>query len=111
MSGDAFPVRPNTNEYTALSFLVAHRGTEFTLGEIADDTDINKSAAAKAVMQLLDWGLINRSEGSYYVSPEQGGELAQRLKPLDAVVQLFAATPADDAYAEPGWENEVTTLD
>ncbi|MDL0126529.1 HTH domain-containing protein [Halobacterium salinarum] len=111
MSGDGFPVRPNTNEYTALSFLVAHRGTEFTLGEIADDTDISESAAAKAVMQLRDWGLIDQSEDHYYVNQERGGELVQRLASLDAVVQIFAATPADDAYAEPGWGDEVTTLD
>ncbi|MDL0124166.1 helix-turn-helix domain-containing protein [Halobacterium salinarum] len=102
---------PGTNEYTVLSFLVAHRGTEFTLGEIADDTDISKSAATEAVMQLRDWGLIDQSEDHYYVNQERGGELAKRLESLDAVVQLFAATPADDTYAEQGWENEVTTLD
>jgi len=110
MSGDAFPVKPETNEYTVLSLLVAHPGSEFTLGEIANYTDISESAATEAVMQLRDWGLINQSEDHYYVNQEQGGELAKRLESLDAVVRFFEVAPADDAYAERGWEDEVPTL-
>ncbi|MDL0126519.1 MarR family transcriptional regulator [Halobacterium salinarum] len=110
MSGDAFPVKPETDEYTVLSFLVAHRGTEFTLDEIADHTNIRESSATEAVMQLRDGGLVTQSEDHYYVNQEEGQELPQRLESLDAVVRLFEATPADDGYAEQGWEDEVPSL-
>jgi DNA-binding IclR family transcriptional regulator len=94
----------------ALSLLVAHRGTEFTLDEIADYTDIRESAVTEAVMQLRDGGLVTQSEDHYYVNQEAVHELAQRLASLDTVFQLFEAALTDDAYAERGWEAEVSRL-
>lgn len=111
MSGDAFLVKPETDEYRVLSFLVAHRGTEFTLDEIVDYTDIRESSATEAVMQLRDRGLVNQSDDHYYyVNQEQGRKLAKRLESLDAAVRLFEVAPTDDAYAERGWEDEVPRL-
>jgi len=110
MSGDAFPVKPETGEYTVLSFLVTHRGTEFTLDEIADYTDTRESTSTEAVIQLHDWGLIDQSEDHYYVNQKQGAKLAKRLESLDTAIRLFEAAPTDDAYAERGWEDEAPLL-
>lgn len=108
---DPFPVKPDTNEYEALSFLVAHREYGFTPSEITDHTDISDSSASKTMARLFDKGLVERSEGTYYVNPDRADKLKQRLESLDSAVQLFESAPTDDVYAEEGWEDEVPSID
>lgn len=108
---EPFPVKPDTNEYEALSFLVSHREYGFTPGEIADHTDISESSASKTMARLFEKGLVKRSEGAYYVDPDRTDRLKQRLKSLDSAVQLFKSAPTDDAYAEQGWEDELPSID
>lgn len=109
-SDEPFPVKPDTNEYEALSFLVAHREYGFTPAEIADHTDISESSASKTMARLFEKGLVERSEGAYYVDPDRAGTLKQRLTSLDSAVELFESAPNDDAYAEEGWEDEVPSI-
>lgn len=110
-SDEPFPVKPDTNEYEALSFLVAHREYGFTPAEIANHTDISKSSASKTMARLFEKGLVERSEGAYYVDPDRVGTLKQRLASLDSAVELFESAPSDDAYAEEGWEDDVPSID
>jgi len=107
---EPFPIKPDTNEYEALSFLVANHQYGFTPGEIAEHTDITKSSASKTMTRLFKKGLIKRSDGVYYVDPERADRLKQRLKSLDATVQLFESAPTDDAYAEEGWEEDLPSI-
>lgn len=107
---EPFPVKPETNEYEALSFLVAHREYGFTPTEIATQTDISKSSASKTMTRLFKKGLVERAQGAYYVDPDRAERLKQRLESLDSVVQLFKSAPTDDAYAEKGWENKVPSI-
>lgn len=109
-NSDSFPVKPGTNEYHALSFLVANREFGFTPTEIAERTTISRSSASKTMTRLFDKGLVERSQGTYYVEPERADELQHRLESLDATARLFETAP-DDAYAEPGWEEEVPSID
>lgn len=106
-----FPVKPDTNEYEALSFLVAHREYGFTPGEIAEHTDISGSSASKTMARLFEKELVERSDGTYYVDPDRADKLKHRLESLDSAVQLFESAPSDDAYAEEGWEDEVPSID
>ena len=108
---DPFPVKPDTNEYEALSFLVAHNEYGFTPREIADHTDINDSSASKTMARLFEKGLVERSDGAYYAAPDRVDTLKQRLKSLDSAIQLFESTPNDDIYAEEGWEDEMPSID
>jgi len=110
-SDEPFPVKPDTNEYEALSFLVAHREYGFTPAEIADHTDISESSASKTMARLFEKGLVERSEGAYYVDPDRADTLKQRLTSLDSAVELFESAPSDDAYAEQGWEDQVPSID
>jgi len=110
-SDDPFPVKPETNEYEALSFLVAQREYGFTPTEIADHTDICKSSTSKTMARLFEKGLVERSDGAYYVEPDRADTLKQRLESLDSAVEFFDSTPNDDAYAEEGWENDVPSID
>jgi DNA-binding MarR family transcriptional regulator len=110
-SDEPFPVKPDTNEYEALSFLVAHREYGFTPAEIADHTDISESSASKTMARLFEKGLVERSAGAYYVDPERADTLKQRLTSLDSAVKLFNSAPSDDAYAEAGWEDEMPSID
>jgi len=107
---EPFPVKPDTNEYEALSFLVANHQYGFTPAEIADHTDINNSSASKTMARLFKKGLIKRSDGVYYIDPERADTLCQRLESVDAAVQLFESTPDDDAYAEVGWEKKLPSI-
>jgi len=110
-SDEPFPVKPDTNEYEALSFLVAHREYGFTPAEIADHTDISGSSASKTMARLFEKGLVERAEGAYYVDPDRADTLKQRLTSLDSAVELFESAPSDDAYAEEGWEDQVPSID
>jgi DNA-binding transcriptional ArsR family regulator len=104
-------VKPETNEYEALSFLVRNRDYGFRPSEIAEQTAISKASASKTMARLFEKGLVERSEGLYYVDPDCAGELKQRLDSLDAAVRLFDTAPADDAYTEPGWEETLPSID
>ena len=108
---EPFPVKPDTNEYEALSFLVAHREYGFTPSEIADHTDIDGASASKTMVRLFEKGLVERSEGAYYAPPDRVDTLKQRLESLDSASQLFASVPNGDVYAEEGWEDEVPSID
>ncbi|MDL0128175.1 helix-turn-helix domain-containing protein [Halobacterium salinarum] len=110
MSENPFPVKPDTNEYRALSFLVAHRGYGFTPNVIAEQTEIGESNVSKTLECLFEKDLVERSDSIYYVPPEDAETLKKRLESLDAAVKLFENAPAD-AYSEDGWENEVQSLD
>ena len=107
---EPFPVKPDTNEYEALSFLVAHREYGFTPSEIADHTDINESSASKTMARLFEKGFVERSEGAYYAAPDRADTLKQRLTSLDSASQLFESVPNDDVYAEEGWEDEMPSI-
>jgi DNA-binding MarR family transcriptional regulator len=108
---EPFPVKPDTNEYEALSFLVAHREYGFTPSEIAGHTEINESSASKTMARLFEKGLVERAEGAYYAAPDRADKLKQRLESLDSAIQLFESVSNDDVYAEEGWEDEMATID
>ena len=108
---EPFPVKPETNEYEALSFLVAHREYGFTPSEIAAHTEINESSASKTMARLFEKGLLERADGAYYAPPDRADKLKQRLKSLDSASQLFESVPNDDVYAEDGWEDELSSID
>ena len=110
-SDDPLPVKPDTNEYEALNFLVAHREYGFTPAEIADHTDISESSASKTMARLFEKGLVERTAGAYYVDPERADTLNQRLTSLDSAVELFESAPSDDAYTEADREDEVPSID
>ncbi|MDV7350977.1 MarR family transcriptional regulator [Halorubrum distributum] len=110
MSEGSFPVTPGSSEYTTLGFLVARCGRRFSPDEIAAHTDISATKVSNAVAQLVEWGLVQQAATDFYVDSDQAEEIRQRLRSLDAVVQLFETAPTDDAYAESGWTDEVPSL-
>ncbi|OSO89356.1 hypothetical protein B9H04_17415 [Halorubrum ezzemoulense DSM 17463] len=110
MSEGSFPVTPGSSEYTTLSFLVARCGRRFSPDEIAAHTDISETKVSNAVAQLVEWRLVQQAAIEFYVDSDQAEEIRQRLRSLDTVVQLFETEPTDDAYAEPGWTDEVPSL-
>ncbi|PHQ46043.1 hypothetical protein DJ68_09500 [Halorubrum sp. C3] len=111
MSGNSFPVTPDSTEYTTLSFLVAHCEKRYSPEEIATHLEISATEVSNAVAQLVDWGLVQRAATGYYVDSDHAEEIRHRLKSRDAVIQLFETAPTDDAYANPGWTDTVLSLD
>ena len=109
--GEPFPIKPDTNEHEALSFLLSNRQYGFTPTEIADRTTISEASASKTMTRLFDKGLVDRSQGVYYADPDRADDLKRRLDSLDAAVRLHERAPDDDAYAEPGWDDDVATND
>lgn len=109
-NGEPFPVKPDSNEYEALSFLVRNRDYGFTPAEIAERTDVKRASAAKTVARLFEKGLVERADGSYFVDPDNAEEVKRRLDSLDAAVRIHDTAP-DDAYAQSGWEDDVSSLD
>ena len=108
---DPFPVKPETNEYEALSFLVRNREYGFTASEIAERTTMPGASVSKTMVRLFDKGLVNRSQGAYYVDPTDADELKDRLDSSDAAARLHQFAPSDDPYAEAGWEDEISSID
>jgi DNA-binding transcriptional ArsR family regulator len=109
--GEPFPIKPGTNEHEALSFLLNNRDYGFTPTEIADRTTISEASASKTMIRLFDKGLVDRSQGMYYADPDRADDLKRRLDSLDAAVRLHQSVPDDDAYAEHGWEEDVSSID
>ena len=108
---EPFPVKPDTNEYEALSFLVAHREYGFTPSEIAAHTEISEASVSKTMARLFEKDLVERSDGAYYAAPDRVETLKQRLRSLDSASQLFESVPSDDVYAEDGWEDKLPSID
>ena len=109
--GEPFPIKPGTNEHEALSFLVSNREYGFTPTEIADRTTISEASASKTMTRLFDKGLVDRSQGVYYTDPDRTDDLKRRLDSLNAAVRLHETAPDDNAYTEPGWEEDVSSID
>lgn len=107
--GEPLPVKPGTYEYRALSFLVSNRHYGFTPIEIAARTTISEESASKTLARLFEKGIVERSQGVYFVDPERADALQGRLDSLDAATRLHSIAP-DDAYAEPGWEDELPRI-
>ncbi|CDK40382.1 helix-turn-helix domain-containing protein [Halorubrum sp. AJ67] len=108
---EPFPVKPESNEYKALSFLVTHYEYGFTPREIVARTALDKTTASNVMARLFETGLVKRVDDVYHIEPRQVDELKYRLESLDSAVRLFEATPNDDSYAEEGWEQEVPSID
>ncbi|SNR77938.1 hypothetical protein SAMN06266787_12715 [Halorubrum ezzemoulense] len=108
---EPFPVKPESNQCKALTFLVTHHEYGFTPREIAAQTALDKTTAVDALARLFENELINRADEVYYIEPRRVDELKHRLESLDSAVRLFEATPNDDSYAEEGWEQEVPSID
>lgn len=108
---DPFLVTPETDEYDALGFLVRNRGVRYSPFEIASRTDISEANASKTLTHLSEEELVEHDKGTYYVDPDRAEHLKNRLESVDAAVRLFEAAPDDDAYAEPGWEDHVPSID
>jgi len=109
-NNNPYPVKPDTNEYEVLSFLVANHKYGFTPSEVAARTDLSETSASKAMARLFEDGLVERAETIYYIDPHRADELKQRLAALESAARLFETAP-DDAYAKQGWEQEVPSLD
>ena len=108
---DPFPVKPETNEYEALSFLVRNREFGFTPSEIAERTTIPEASASKTMVRLFEKGLVKRSQGAYFVDPAEADELKDRLNSIDAAARLHQSTSNDDVYGEAGWEDKISSID
>ena len=108
---DPFPVKPETNEYEALSFLVRNREYGFTPSEIAERTIIPEASASKTMVRLFEKGLVKRSQGAYFVDPADADELKDRLESIDAAARLHQSAPNDDVYGEAGWEDKISSID
>ena len=109
--GGPSPVKPETDEYEAFSFLVAHRKYGVTPKEIVDGTTLSEPSASKIVARLFDKRLVERSQGVYYVAPGLAEDLKHRLDSNDAAARLHQTIPYNDPYAEAGWEEEVSSID
>ncbi|WP_152420067.1 MarR family transcriptional regulator [Halorubrum distributum] len=105
-----FPVLPDTDEHTILSFLVRNSGESFTSRNIAEQTSVRESDISETMENLLEHQLICHSKNTYYVDPERETELKHRLESIDAVVRLFENAPDDDVYSEEGWEDQVESI-
>ena len=108
---EPFPIKPGTNEYEALSFLVANHQYGFTPAEIATNTTVSSTSASKTMARLYKKGFAERSAGAYYVAPDRVETVRKRLDSLDSAVQLFASTADDDGYGTANWDEELPSLD
>jgi hypothetical protein len=55
-------------------------------------------------------GIITEEDGVYYIKSEQAERVKQRLKSVDAVVELFEAASDDDSYSKPGWTEDIPSI-
>lgn len=101
-----FPVKPGTNEETALRFLAANPDYGWPPASIADRTDIPASSVTKTVARLHEKGLVERVSGYYFVPPERLAEVQGTLGDLQQL-RVMAGEPGQTPVhpagrAEPG---------
>lgn len=104
-----FLVKPETDEYETISFLVRNRKSSFNPSEIASTLNVTEQETSRALSHLFDQGLVDRSQESYYVGSEKAKHLQRRLKSVDSAERLHNTTPDDDAYAEGEWEDDLAS--
>lgn len=107
---EPFPIKPETADYEVLRVLVTDYKDGATPAEIAANTELSTSRAVETLRVLSKSALINHENGVYYINPDQADLLKRRLESVDAVEQLFESTPDDDVCADPGWEDQVSSI-
>lgn len=60
----------NTSELRMIEYLLPLEGVEFNLTELAEEVDLSRPSATRAVKKFVEWGLINskRKGSSIYYS-------------------------------------------
>ncbi|QAU12172.1 MarR family transcriptional regulator [Halorubrum sp. BOL3-1] len=101
---------PETDTYTILSFLCAHRESTVPPTAIADRTGCPRSTVATVLDRLEALGTIRRLADGVQIDTAAAETIARQLKSLDQVMRLFDAAP-DDAYARTDWVSQVGTID
>ncbi len=109
--GEPFLVKPETDKYEVISFLVRNRKSSFTPSEIASDLDIADQTVSNVLSYLLKHGTAVRSQGEYYLNSESAKYLQQRLKSVDSAKQLHDIASNNDAYSENGWEEKLDSCE
>ncbi|MDB2274331.1 MarR family transcriptional regulator [Halorubrum ezzemoulense] len=105
-----FPVLPDTDEHTVLSFLVRNGGERFAPHKIVEQTSVSELNISAILENLFEYQLICCSEDTYYVNPEGRMELKHRLESIDAAVRIHDTAPENDSYAEDGWEDQLGSI-
>lgn len=94
-------VDPNSNKGIALAFLAANPGEAFTPTEIAKNTEIKESSAAKTMQRLLRDGHTASIEGYHYIPEERLGDIRAALTDSHAAKTLEARPRDDVEWDEP----------
>lgn len=109
--GTDFPIKPGTNEATALRFLVRHPGYGFSPAELATETEVSNASAGKTLRRLVDKNIIETTgDGYYYVQSEDVDRLRSRLMSLRSLDHLFETFDGDWYSNHPGWADDLPDL-
>ena len=68
---------------------MVHHEYGFRPQEIAARTGLNETTASNTMAQLVENGLVEQVENSYYIDPRRVDELTNQLRSLDSAVELF----------------------
>ncbi|TKX74471.1 hypothetical protein EXE46_08870 [Halorubrum sp. GN11_10-6_MGM] len=107
---DLLEITPETDTYTILGFLCAHRESTVPPTAIADQTGCPEAAVVTVIDRLEALGAIERLGDGIQIETAAAETIARRLKSLDQVIQLFDAAP-DDEYASVDWVSQVGTIE
>ena len=108
---DSYPVIPETNEYSILSFLVRDCGDRFSSDEIMSAVDNNETVTTDTIESLAKNQSIEWSEDTYFVESERGQYLRHRVESIEAAKHPHDTAPNDDVYSREDWESELGSLD
>lgn len=107
---DLIDKTPETDTYTILGFLCAHRESTVPPTGIADQTGCPESAVVTVLDRLEALGAIRRLADGVQIDTAAAETIARRVKSLDQVMRLFDAAPDDD-YASVDRVSQVGTID
>lgn len=69
-SGDAPPVKPDTNAHELLTVLARHPDLGFTASELSEVTDVPEGSVGKTLSRLERDGLVRNVEGYWALADE-----------------------------------------
>lgn len=105
---DVLPVRPGTNEYTLLAYLLDHRDLAYTPKELSEATDVTYGSVYPTLQRLEKKGFVEKVD-RYWMAVEDDRIAARTASLLG--LRTIAEQDGDDAFSQnPEWADELPGL-
>ncbi len=106
--GDGLSVRPGTNEYALLAFLLQHRDLAYTPKELSDETDIPYGSVYPTLQRLEEKGFVEKVD-RYWMAIDDD-RIASKAASLVGLRTIAVREDEDEYSQHPDWATDLPDL-